>query len=104
MKAARFSLDRCSVVSPPVRHGATVAYYTEIGGAGKGRWVRAIVTGFIFRADGTVSHVHVLDEDGDTESLTRWESVSHRPPVLTPPVLREWLRAITWARYQEGAP
>jgi hypothetical protein len=91
-----FALDRCSVVSPPVKLGQTVAYYTEIGGAGRGRWVRAIVTGL--NTDGSIV---VLDEDGDTESLRRWEAATNRPPVLAPKVLRDWLRALAWARYQK---
>ena len=37
-----FALDRCSLVPPRVEVGNWVAYFTEIGGAGKGRWLRAL--------------------------------------------------------------
>lgn len=80
--------DRCSVVPPKVSAGQWVAYFTEVGGRGHGRWLRALV---IRIHDG---QVHAIDEEDDVVHLNRWERV-YQPPKLKPDVLRSWLRAMT---------
>ena len=93
---AAFPVDRCSVVSPKVAPGNWIAYFTEIGGRGHGRWLRALVCRSLD------SYVLVVDEEGDVVAPSRWERV-YQPPKLKPHVLREWLRAMT-AYPAKGGP
>lgn len=89
MKGRPLEIDRCSVVSPNVAIGNWIAYFTQVGGSGHGRWLRALV----IRSD--APRVLAIDEEGDVVSLSRWERV-YRPPVLKPAVLRDWLRVMAF--------
>lgn len=98
-KRTPFHLDRCSVLPPKVSAGNWIAYFTEIGGKGNGRWPRALV--LYMKVYPRRPEVWALDEENDVVCLNRWERV-YAPPALKPDVLRGWLRAMAYYPAEAG--